>query len=79
MKNIIYSLFNVITMQEKEMICILKTLRKIYKNGKKLFKQDKFLQDNRLKKVIKNMVRRLPLKLKTQHLMVQVTCAHRQF
>ena len=43
MKNIIYSLFNVITMQEKEMICILKTLRKIYKNGNKLFKQDKFL------------------------------------
>ena len=27
-------------MQEKEIICILKTVREIYKNGNKLFKQD---------------------------------------
>ena len=80
MKKILYSLFNVITMQEKQMICILKTLRKIYKNGNKLFKQDSnFFKILGLKKDNKNMVRRLPLKLKSQHLTVQVTCAHRQF
>ena len=74
------SLFNVITMQDKEMICVLKTIRKIYKNGNKLFKQDSnFFKILGLKNRFKNMVRRLSLKLKTQYLMVQVTCAHRQF
>ena len=47
------------------MICILKTLRKIYKNGNKLFKQDSnFFKILGLKKDNKNMVKRLSLKLK---------------
>ena len=54
-------------------------VRKIYKSGNKLQTRLKFLSDTRLKNRLKNTVRRLSLKLKTQHLTVLVTCAHRQF
>ena len=60
------------------MTCILKTVKKIYKNGNKLYKQDSNLFKILGKKDNKNMVRRLSLKLNTQY-HSPITHAHRQF